>query len=144
MATIDTGAYTRNQPLANIGDNVAIFRVSLSVTLSSGDVHRIGKLPHGAIPVDAIYYPGAAAAAAQVIKFGTSASADMFFASASYSQAAAAIYRCTRKLGTTMQISLSDDAMPRYEAVTMTGTLAVSVGHIGDLILFYRMPGQTL
>ena len=145
MATINTGAFQRNQPEAiQVGDNVALIRISLSVSVSIGDVHRIGKLPQGAIPVDAIFFPGSAMAAnTNIIKFGTSASNDMFFASASFSTGTAV--RCTRALGTAQQISISDDSMPRYEAITMVNTgVALSVGFMGDLVVFYKMPGQTL
>lgn len=145
MATITLGNASRNQPEAvNIGDNVAICRVSLSVTLSAGDVHRIGKIPHGAIPLDAIWYPGAAFAATGIAKFGTSASQELFFASDSYAESGTLNYRCARNLGTAMQVSLSDDAMPRYDYLTMVGTAGISVGFVGDLIVYYKMPGQTL
>lgn len=145
MATVDLSAYTGNQPEAvQVGDNVAICRISLSVTLSVGDVHRIGKIPHGAIPLDAVFYAGSALAAnASILKLGTSASNDLFFASATYSFAGS-VYRTTRPLGTAQQISLSDDKMPRYEALTLVGTAGLSIGFVGDLIVYYKMPGQTL
>ena len=41
-----------------------------------------------------------------------------------------------------MQVSISDDAMPRFEYVTMVATAGVSIGHVGDLVLYYKMPGQ--
>ncbi len=77
-----------------------------------------------------------------VAKFGTSASQELFFASATFSQAAAPRYTCNRKLGTPMQISFSDDAAVRYEALTMVGTAGISIGAVGELIVFYRMQGQ--
>lgn len=125
------------------GINIAICHISISVSWSSGDVHRIGKLPHGAIPLDAVFYPGTALSAVAVAKFGSSASQELFFASLTYSQTAQ-IYRTIRKLGTAMQISLSDDFMPRFEWITMVATAGVSVGAVGDLIVYYKMPGQTL
>lgn len=145
MATVDLSAYTNNQPEAvQVGDNVVICRISLSVSLSVGDIHRIGKIPHGAIPLDAVFYTGSAlSATSSILKLGTSASNDLFFASATYSQTGLA-YRTTRNLGTAQQISLSDDKMPRYEALTMVGTAAISIGFMGDLIVYYKMPGQTL
>lgn len=142
MATINTSQFTLNQAEGvHIGDNCAIYRISISVSISVGDVHRIGKIPHGAIPVDAIFY-GTTNAGQGIYKFGTSASQELFFASLTYS--AAAVQRCTRRLGPGMQISLSDDSMPRYEAVVMVGTTNTVVGYIGDLIVFYKMPGQGL
>lgn len=143
MATIDTGFNQGFQPeTIHAGINCAVLPISLSVSWSSGDVHRIGKLPNRAIYLDSVFYPGTALGAAAVAKFGTSASNDMFFASASYSQAAAAIYRCTRRLGFAQQLSLSDDARVLYDNVTMVATAGVSIGYIGDLLVFYKMPGQ--
>jgi hypothetical protein len=145
MATITLGNASRNQPEAvNIGDNVAVCRVSLSVSLSVGDVHRIGKIPHGAIPLDAVWYPGADFAATGIAKFGTSASQELLFASDSWAESGTSVYRTVRKLGTAMQVSLSDDAMPRFDYLTMVGTAGISIGHVGDLLVYYKMPGQTL
>lgn len=147
MATVTLFNADKNQAEAvEKGLNTLICRVSLSATASLDSVWRIGKLPHGAIPVDAIFYPGAAAPAGFVTRFGTSASTEMFFASDSWAEAAGTNYRTARQLGTAMQISLSDDAMPRYQYVTMGGGVAIgiTVGHMGDLIVFYKMPGQTL
>lgn len=146
MATVTTSAGNLNQPEAiEKGLNTLICRVSLSATASLDSVWRIGKLPTGAIPVDAIWYPAAAAGTAFVTRFGTSASTELFFASDSWAETATLNYRTNRVLGTAQQISLSDDAMPRYQFVTMGGGVAigVSVGHMGDLIVFYKMPGQT-
>lgn len=144
MATVDTNFYTRSQPSANEKNvNVLPIRISLSVSVSAGDVHRIAKIPHGAIPLDAVFIPGTALAANGCIaKFGTSASNDLFFFSASLSVAGGMI-KCTRALGTAQQISVSDDKMPRYEAITMVNTATLlSVGYMGDLIVYYTMPGQ--
>lgn len=146
MATVTTSAGNLNQPEAiEKGLNTLICRVSLSATASLDSVWRIGKLPTGAILVDAIWYPGAAAGTAFVNRFGTSASTELFFASDSWAESGTLNYRTNRALGTAQQISLSDDAMPRYQFVTMGGGVAigVSVGHMGDLIIFYKMPGQT-
>lgn len=145
MATITLGNVATNQPEGlEKGDNVVICKVSLSVSLSVGDVHRIGKIPHGAIPLDAIWYPGAAFAATGIAKFGTSASQELFFASDSYAESGTLNYRTAGRLGTARQISLSDDVMPRYEYLTMVGTAGISIGHVGDLVVYYKMPGQTL
>lgn len=121
------------------GVNVAICHISLSASWSSGDVHLIGRIPHGAIPLESVFYPGPASGAALIAKFGTSASQELFFASATYSVAS----RNTRRLGYAAQVSLSDDAMPRYENLTMVATNNVSVGHVGDLVVYYKMPGQS-
>jgi hypothetical protein len=147
MATVTLENANRNQAEAvEKGLNVAICRVSLSATASLDSTWRVGKLPHGAIPIDAIFYPGAAAPAGFVTRFGTSASTEMFFASDSWAEVAGTNYRTTRQLGTAMQVSLSDDVMPRFQYLTMGGgvAIAMSVGHMGDLIVYYKMPGQTL
>lgn len=145
MATVKVGLGANGaQPeQLHVGDNVLVCKISLSASWSSGDIHVIGKIPNRAIPLDAVFYPGAALAATAVAKFGTSASNDLFFASASYSQAAAPVYRVNRKLGTAMQISLSDDARVLYENITMVATAGVSIGHVGDLVVYYKMEGQT-
>lgn len=141
MATLYVGNVSRNQAQAvHAGVNAAISRISLSVSLSAGDIHLIGKLPHGAIPLDAIFYRGAGLAAQGVLKLGTSASQELFFGSATYSVAG---NRTVNALGTAQQVSLSDDKMPRYEHLVMVGGAGISIGHVGDLIVFYRMPGQT-
>lgn len=142
MATVTLGNAERGQPEAvERGVNVAICRISLSATASLDSVWRVGKLPHGAIPLDAVFYPGAAAPAGLVTRFGTSASTELFFASDT-----ASVVRTALALGTARQISLSDEAMPRFEYITMGGGVAigVSVGHVGDLIVYYKMPGQAI
>lgn len=148
MATITLGnAQGLQAPGLHLGLNTLVCRLSLSVTLSVGDTHIIGKLPHGAIPTDAVFYPGAAYIATstgQVQKIGTSASPELFFASATFSVTPAfTVQRTTRRLGTTAQISLSDDIQPRYENVVFVGTSnTFTVGHIGDLVIEYVMPGS--
>jgi hypothetical protein len=145
MATITLSNV--GQPEAvHVGLNTKICRVSLSATASLDSTWIIGRLPHGAIPVDAIWYPAAAAGTAFVNRFGTSASTELFFASDSWAESGTLNYRTNRVLGTAQQISLSDDAMPRYQNITMGGGVAigVSVGHMGDLVVFYKMPGQSL
>jgi hypothetical protein len=147
MATVTLSSADKNQPEAiEKGLNTGIYRVSLSATASLDSVWRIGKLPTGAILVDAIWYPAAAAGTAFVNRFGTSASTELFFASDSWAESGTLNYRTNRVLGTTQQISLSDDAMPRFQYVTMGGGVAigVSVGHMGDLVVFYKMPGQSV
>lgn len=145
MATVTLRTADVNQPEAvENGQNTAICRISLSASWSSGDVHRVGKIPHGAIPLDCVFYPGAAFAATGIAKFGTSASQELFFVSDSYAESGTSIYRNIRRLGTPMQVSLSDDAMPRFDYITMVATAGVSIGHVGDLVVWYKQPGQTL
>jgi hypothetical protein len=70
----------------------------------------------------------------------------MFFASATYSitNSSAPAVRTTRLLGTRVQNSLSDDAMPRYDNIVLVNIAPLmSVGYMGDFVLSYKMPGQT-
>jgi len=146
MATVTLDRTAKTQPEAvEKGLNCLICRVSLSLTASLDSTWRIGKLPHGAIPVDAIWYPGAAASTGFVTRFGTSASTEMFFASDSWAETALVPYRTVRQLGTPRQVSLSDDTMPRFEYVTMGGGvgIAITAGYYGDLVIYYKMPGQS-
>lgn len=156
MATITPTKITSGQATAvEKAVNVVECRVSLSATASAGDVFRIGKLPHGAIPLDAIFYGDLAVdlSTGPALRFGTSASAEMFFASTSYSLAMTNlngdVLRCTRQLGSGKQVSLSDDAMPRFEHIVMThiaagGAGIGSIGHYGTLVVYYKMPAQTI
>lgn len=156
MATISVSRVATSQPEAvHAGCNVVECRVSLSATASAGDVFRIGKLPHGAIPLDAVFYGDLAVdlSTGPALRFGTSASTEMFIASASYSLAMTNLagdrLPCIRQLGSGKQISLSDDAMPRYEHIVMThiaagGAGIGSIGHYGTLVVYYKMPGQTI
>ena len=142
MATVKVGLGLdgNNPESVHVGDNVAVCKISLSASWSSGDIHVIGKIPNGAIPLDAVFYPGAASPAGFVAKFGTSASQELFFGSATYST----VGRVTRRLGYAMQISLSDDARVLYDNMTMVATAGISVGHVGDLVVYYKLPGQTV
>lgn len=142
MATIKVGlGADKAQPeTVHVGQNVEVCKISLSASWSSGDVHIVGKLPNGAIPLDAVFYIGAATPAGFIAKFGTSASQELFFASASYSLQPT---RCARKLGYAQQISISDDARVLYENITMVATAGISVGYVGDLVVYYKLPGQT-
>ena len=144
MATVKVGLGKDGaQPeTVHVGSNVQVCKISLSASWSSGDIHVIGKLPNTAIPLDAVFYPGPASGTGLVAKFGTSASQELFFGSASFSLAPAAS-RTTRRLGYVQQISISDDARVLYENITMVATGGVSVGHVGDLVVYYKMPGQT-
>lgn len=42
-----------------------------------------------------------------------------------------------------MRISLSDDAMPRFEYITLVGTAGISAGYVGELFVTYKLPGQS-
>lgn len=145
MATVKVGlgADGAQPEQFHVGDNVAVCKVSISASWSSGDVHVIGKIPNGAIPIDAVWYPGPAFAATGIAKFGSSASQELFFASDSYAESGVLNYRTARRLGYGMQISLSDDARVLYDNLVMVATAGVSIGYVGDLIVYYKMPGQT-
>jgi hypothetical protein len=145
MATVRVGlgANGANAEQVHVGCNVAVCKVSLSVSWSSGDVHVIGKLPNGAIPLDWVWYPGAASPAALIAKFGTSASQELFLASDSYAETQT-LYRNIKRAGPDIQISLSDDARVLYENIVMVATAGISIGNVGSLVVFYKMPGQTL
>lgn len=140
MATVTTafgqGAQAEQ---AHVGINAVVCKVSLSASWSSGDVHRIGRIPNGAVPLDAVFYPGPASPVGLIAKFGISASQELFFGSATYSVAS----RTTRKLGYQMQVSIADDAVVNYDFITMVATAGVSQGYVGDLVVYYKMPGQT-
>lgn len=144
MATvrIGLGATNAQAEQVHVGIIAEVCKVSLSASWSSGDIHIIGKLPNGAIPLDWVWYPGAASPAGLVAKFGTSASQELFLASDSYAETQT-LYRNIKKAGYATQISLSDDANVLYENVTMVATAGISIGHVGDLVIYYKMPGQT-
>ncbi len=145
MATVKVGlGLDSNQPeQIHTGDNALVCKVSLSASWSSGDVHVIGKIPNGAIPIDWVWYPGAASPAAFIAKFGTSASQELFLASDSYAETQT-LYRNIKRAGTDVQISIADDARVLYENIVMVATAGISIGDVGDLVVFYKMPGQTL
>lgn len=143
MANVQLGNYANQPEAVHAGVNAAVCHISLSASWSSGDIHYIGKLPDGAIPLDAVFYPGAASGTTAVAKFGTSASQEQFLASGSFSLAPAP-HRTARRLGVAAQISLSADAAVRYEPIVMVATAGVSIGHVGDLVVYYKLPGQTL
>lgn len=145
MATVKVGlGLDSAQPEFNEnGVIAAICKVSLSASWSSGDVHVIGKLPNGAIPLDWVWYPGAASPAALIAKFGTSASQELFLASDSYAETQT-LYRNIKRAGPDIAISISDDARVMYENIVMVATAGISIGNVGSLVVFYKMPGQTL
>ncbi len=140
-------ASSLNRPPCFIALSTALFlsqslsSVERSTTVSPTDIWNIGKLPVGAIPTDAIFYGGTATGQATfTAKLGTSASPSLFFASATYSNA---VYRpTTKRLGTSAQISLSDDKMPRFVPVQLVGSAGATLGYLGDLVIYYVMPSQ--
>lgn len=147
MATVKVGLGLdgANPEQVHAGINAAVCKISLSLTLSSGDIHLIGKLPHGAVPLDSVFYPGPALpGAAFTLKFGTSASQEMFQTSATLTLTGAP-YRtgAGKRLGWNQQISVSySDVLFENLVMVGTGSNTISVGHMGDLVVFYKMPGQ--
>lgn len=138
MANVDIGLGAAKAPPQGLhaGPNQVVCRISLSATTSAGDVLRIGKLPQGAIPTDTVFYPGPAFAAG-IWKFGVSASQAAFIASATVSTV-------TRgNVALTWQQSLSDDARVLFDYIVGVPSAVVTVGHQGNLVVSYVMPGQT-
>lgn len=140
MANVDIGlgAAGGNAQQVHAGLNSVVCRISLSLTSSAGDVLRVGKLPHGAIPTNAVFYPGAAFVTNTIHKAGLSASSAAFISSKTYSGGVV-----LGDVALTWQHSISSDARVQYDYITMVPTLAVTVGHYGNLIVEYVMPGQT-
>lgn len=142
MATNKTAGYLNSQAKAvETGVNALICRVSLSATFSAGDVYYIGKLPHKAKLTRYAWFPGAAASGAGVFKVGINGNSlnDVaLFASATYSQAVV-LGTVVGALGNrgASQLSLSDERLVRYSDVTFIPAAAVSVGHIGDVVIEY-------
>jgi hypothetical protein len=136
MATRFMGRVLNSQPQFGRGTNTAVFHISASASLSSGDTWVIGKLPHGAIPVQAVFYTQGQVEA----KFGTSASLELFLDSATF---VAGAYFSTKLLGPSQAISVSDDIALRFERVTMVANAGLSLGYVGDLVVTYVMPGQS-
>lgn len=141
MANVDIGlgASGAQAQQVHIGVNVAVCRISISATTSAGDVLRIGKLPHGAIPTDVVFYPGAAFVDNGIWKFGWSASQAAFLASRSYSLGEDPI---RGNIALTTNISLSSDARVLYEHIVAVPAAVITAGHVGNLVVQYVMPGQ--
>jgi hypothetical protein len=139
MANVDIGlgASGASPQQVHAGLNAVVCRISVSATTSAGDVLRVGKLPHGAIPTEAVFYPGAAFVANTIHKAGISASQAAFISSKSYSGGVVA-----GDVALTWQLSLSSDARVLYEYITMTPTSVITAGHYGNLVVSYVMPGQ--
>lgn len=138
-----TAAAGLNQPEAvHAGVNALVIKLSFSTTFSPTDTIIIGKLPVNAIPLDAVFFAGSGLGGATVLKFGVSASLSMFFASLTYSIDTR--FGSTKRLGISAQVSVSDDKMPRYANVTMVSAAGATLGYIGDLVIYYKVPGQAI
>jgi hypothetical protein len=139
MANVDIGlgASGASAQQVHAGANVVVCRISISATTSAGDVLRVGKLPHGAIPTNCVFYTGAAFVANTIHKAGISASSAAFISSKSYSGGVV-----LGDVALTWQLSLSSDARVLYDYITMTPTSVVTAGHYGNLVVEYVMPGN--
>lgn len=114
----------------HVGLNKVLARISLSLTTSAGDVIRFAKLPHGAQVTEVVIIPRTAFAAG-ILRVGTSISRDAFFSSATFSV-------LTRNvLGSTFRVSLSDEAIQRYDYATLIPAAALTVGYQMDVVLDY-------
>lgn len=144
MATVTLGNVASNQPEAvHAGLNSARCRVSISATTSAGDVLRIGKLPNGALIDSVVFYAGAAHADNTILKFGVSGSEAAFLTSDTYS-VANGIYRGdVNPVNLVNILSRSDDAVQRFTYITCTPTSVVTAGHLGTLVVNYKIPGQS-
>lgn len=143
MANVTLGPAGVNQPEAvHAGVNSAVCIISISATSSAGDVLRIGKLPNRAIPLDAVFYVGAALATNTILKFGVSGSEAAFLTSKSYSTAGAVERGNVSLAGLVGLLSKSDAATQLFTYITCTPTVAVTAGQIGVLVVTYRLPGQ--
>lgn len=140
MANVDIGLGASGVAAQQVhaGANVVVCRISISATTSAGDVLRVGKLPHGAIPTNCVFYPGPAFAANGIHKAGISASQAAFISSKSYSGGVV-----LGDVALTWQLSLSSDARVLFDYITVVPSAAVTVGHFGNLVVEYVMPGNT-
>jgi hypothetical protein len=145
MGNVTLGNVASNQPEAvHAGVNAARCRISISATTSAGDVLRIGKLPHQAAVLDVVFYAGAAHANNTILKFGVSGSEAAFLTSDTYS-VAPGIYRLdVNPIDLTGILSRSDDVAQRFTYITCTPTSVVTAGHLGTLVVYYKMPGQAV
>lgn len=135
MGTQTIGSGNTPSKAVHAGVNAVARRISLSVSHSSGEVINAIKLPHGATVLDVVFYPGSALKADSVLRVGTSASAEMYLPSLTYT----ALAHATRGLGDRFRISVSDDASKRFEWLTLSPITLQSVGYLGDIIVQYSM-----
>jgi hypothetical protein len=131
------------------GLQAVICRVSISATTSAGDVLRIGRLPHRAIPLDVVFYTGAAYVDNTIHKFGLSGTEACFLSSHTYSTAAGVAFGNATKANVNLNLlesytSKTDAAAQQFTYVTMTPTLALTAGHACTLVVYYKTPGQSL
>jgi len=148
MATVTLKCGLNQAEAVHAGLNTAVCRISISATTSAGDVLRIGRLPHQAIVLDAVFYAGDAFVDNGIHKFGLSGTEAALLASHSYSLAYThALYgqpaRHNVKL-INLNTSRSDDATQRFTYITCTPTAIITAGHLGTLVVQYKMPGQSL
>jgi hypothetical protein len=145
MANVILGNVAGNQPESvHAGVIAAICRISISATTSAGDVLKIGKLPNRAIPLEAVFYTGAAFVSNLITKFGLSGTEAAILTSDSYS-VAPGVYRNDVNLALLASYtSKSDEATQRFTYITCTPTDVLTAGHYGTLIVTYKIPGQSL
>jgi hypothetical protein len=139
MANVTLKTGNNQAEVIHAGVNAAVCSVSMSATTSAGDVLRIGKLPHQAVVVDAVWYPGAALPGTAVLKFGVSGSEAAILTSATHS----AIVRANVNVST-LNVSRSDDNAQRFTYITCTPAAVISAGNYGRLVVFYKLPGQAV
>ena len=138
--TLKTGL--NQAEVVHVGINAAVCKISLSATTSAGDVLRIGRVPHLAIVLDSVFYAGAAHTDNTILKFGLSGTEAALLTSDTYS-VAPGVYRGDVNV-INLNTSRSDLDAQRFTYVTCTPTAQVSVGHLGTLVVFYKLPGQSL
>lgn len=139
MANVTLKTGLNQAEAVHAGINAIVCSVSMSATSSAGDVLRIGRLPHQAIVVDAVWYPGAALPGTAVVKFGVSGSEAALLTSATHS----AVVRTNVSVAL-LNTSRSDDNAQRFTYVTCTPAAQVSVGNYGRLVVQYKVPGQAI
>lgn len=139
MANVTLKTGLNQAEAVHAGVNAVVCSVSMSASSSAGDVLRIGRLPHQALPVDVVWYPGPALPGGAVTKFGVSGSEAAFLASATNS----AVVRANVSVAT-LNTSRSDDNAQRFTYITCTPAAAISVGNYGRLVVQYKLPGQTV
>ena len=147
MATLTTKTGLNQAEAVHAGINAAVCKVSISATTSAGDVLRIGRLPNKAQVTDAVFYPGAAFVDNGIFKFGLSGTEAALLASHSYSLAFGAAFGAGSRLNVNpllLTTSRSDDNAQRFSYITCTPTAVLSAGHYGTLVVFYKLPGQSL
>lgn len=148
MANVTTLTGLNQAESVHAGINAAICKISISATTSAGDVLRIGRLPHQAVVFDAVFYPGAAYVDNGIMKCGISGSEAAILASDSYSLAGFGTPNgagCRMNVSPLLLETSCSDAKPaRFTYITCTPTAIVTAGHFGTLVVFYKVPGQTL